>query len=184
MNLNNWGAPVAGSTGAVDHILGKAYPVVREVALKIHLINALVPRLDIVEKVATDIVAVRNVAKNIAQFMIIDQKLGTIDEKLAQSLLILGRADEYVAAANTAASRSESAALSAQNSASKLGKALLVYPDLAAAQADAPTLPDGQTVIVESQEKSYKMDDGELSSPKSYGLGGVDPVAFYTLAKS
>lgn len=179
-NFNNWGAPVPGATGLVEQQLGKAYPIVRSVALKLELISLLAPRLDIVETVALNIANVMNVARHIPQFNVIDQKLGVIDQQMAQALLVLNHADEYVAAAGSAANRAETAALQVGN----LSKALLVFPTLVEAQAAAPLLPDGQSVVVESEDKSYKMDDGQLSSPKSINLGGVDPVAYYIVAKS
>lgn len=78
MSLNNSGNPYGGYTGAVDHFIGKAYPVVRLVADNMPLLNALVADMALFVAAGQSLPAIQSVGVIAPQIQALYEKLAEL----------------------------------------------------------------------------------------------------------
>ena len=163
MSIMNPLNPYGGNTPKIEQMIGAAYDNVRKVAQNIDTIQAVSLNKENIDKAASISDSVLTLEEEMIQA--VEVTTTKAQEAVDSSVIASAKANETVLNAQEAkVARDEAvqASTAASSLVGSVSKAVLSYPNYAAASIAAATLPNGQKVEVESEHKRYLVKGGAL----------------------
>ena len=190
--------PYGGTTPPIEQMLGSAYDNVRRVAQNINVIQAVDANKENIDKAAQlsdDVLTLKEEMEAAVSTSEAAAQSATESAAVAKASELSAKQD--AASANQSAQSASQSADTATSLVGSVKKAILYYDTFTEAQAAATTLPDGQTVDVDSENKRYKVLSGalvffenidqlrqDLSGVNGAGLVGYTPAGTGAVAST